>query len=422
MENRNTETEGPRPPKKKLKKKLKLFKVLTAVFAVLFVLTIAVSAYFTVSFSKRITYLETQLNDTRSEISSAINEKLSLENQLSELTAENDDLNRKYNQLNSDTQTFQSTITELQNQLTQIQEENADLKSDIETVNNQVSTLRNTNSSLTEKNKSLSSQISSLNSTITTLQNENAALRASIESIGGTIPEEGGSDDEDEEIINGSSSVETTPTKIAYLTFDDGVSKYTDEILDILAKYNIKATFFPNWKSGNNEKYQRMVNEGHAVGNHTYSHEYEDVYSTLDGFISEITKLNDKITAVTGYTPEIFRFPGGSSNTVHKKYNTEIIQQGISALKDLGMEYYDWNVNSGDADDPKGASKDTIVKNVLSRATMDKAVILMHDTNTKGTTVAALPEIIEGLIDKGYTFGLLTDSSAPVVQYVKPQS
>jgi peptidoglycan/xylan/chitin deacetylase (PgdA/CDA1 family) len=284
---------------------------------------------------------------------------------------------------------------------------------------------QDSNSSLTSKNKSLNSQITSLNSTIITLKNENKALRETIENLGATVPEEGGSDEGDDTITESSTSTSTESTKIAYLTFDDGVSKYTNEILDILARYNVKATFFPNWRPGitdYKEKYKRMVNDGHAIGNHTYSHEYKDVYSTLDGFKSEITRLNDKIEELTGYTPTIFRFPGGSSNTVHKNYNTNIIQPAISALADMGMEYYDWNVDSGDAASSKGASKDTIVKNVLSRATMNKAVILMHDTNTKGTTVAALPEIIEGLMEKGYTFGVLTDGSAPVVQYVKPQN
>jgi peptidoglycan/xylan/chitin deacetylase (PgdA/CDA1 family) len=96
------------------------------------------------------------------------------------------------------------------------------------------------------------------------------------------------------------------------------------------------------------------------------------------------------------------------------------MQQAISVLSDLGMQYYDWNVNSGDADSSKGASKETILSNVLARTTMDRAVILMHDTNTKGTTVAALPEIIEGLISKGYSFGTLLDPDAPVIQSLKP--
>ena len=414
-----------RPKKGKTKKKLKIFKALTAVFAVLFVATVCFAAYNIFSANANTERLEKQIEDLRSELNTLTNENLSLETQVSQLSSANSDLTLKYEKLNSDTALFQETVLDLQTQITQLDTKKNSLQTELDSVSSQLTKVKDSNSSLTSKNKSLNSQITSLNSTITTLKNENKALRETIEGLGSTVPEEGGTDDGDDEIIENSTSTSTQSTKIAYLTFDDGVSKYTNEILDILARYNVKATFFPNWRPGitdYKEKYKRMVDEGHAIGNHTYSHEYKDVYSTLDGFKSEITKLNDKIEELTGYTPTIFRFPGGSNNTVHKNYNTNIIQPAISALTDMGMEYYDWNIDSGDAASSKGASKDTIVKNVLSGATMNKAVILMHDTNTKGTTVAALPEIIEGLMEKGYTFGVLTDGSAPVVQYVKPKN
>lgn len=414
-----------RPKKSKTKKKLKFFRVLTAVFAVLFIITAGFAVYTAISASENVNKLENQIESLRSEINSVTNDKLLLENQVSQLSSVNNELTLKYEKLNTETATFQATVSDLQTQLTQLNSEKESLKTELDSVSSQLKKAQDSNNSLTSKNKSLNSQITSLNSTITTLKNENKALRDTIAGFGGTVPEEGGSDESDESLTENDTSVSTEPTKIAYLTFDDGVSKYTNDILDILAQYNVKATFFPNWRPGitdHKEKYQRMVEEGHAIGNHTYSHEYKDVYSTLDGFKSEVTKLNDKISELTGYTPTIFRFPGGSNNTVHKSYNTNIIQPAISALADMGMEYYDWNVDSGDAASSKGASKDTIVKNVLSRATMNKAVILMHDTNTKGTTVQALPEIIEGLIEKGYSFGVLTDGSAPVVQYVKPQN
>lgn len=415
-----------RPKKGKTKKKLKLFRALTVILAILLVAVSAYTVYSAVSAGSEIEDLKSQLNDMRNDLTTMTNENVSLENQVSQLTSKNDDLSRKYDQLNSDTATFQATITDLQTQVSQLNTEKDSLQTELDSVTKQLSTVKNTNSSLTDKNKSLSNQISTLNSTVTTLKNENKALRDTIEGLGQTVPEEGGTDESDDKLTEENTSTSTESSgKIAYLTFDDGVSKYTNDILDILAKYNVKATFFPNWRSGITDyqaKYKRMVDEGHAIGNHTYSHEYKDVYSSLDGFISEVTKLNDKIEDLTGYRPTIFRFPGGSNNTVHKSYNTNIIQPAISALADMGMEYYDWNVDSGDAASSKGASKDTIVKNVLSGATYKKIVILMHDTNTKGTTVQALPEIIEGLIEKGYSFGVLTDGSAPVVQYVKPKN
>ena len=404
--------------KRKTKKKLKLFRSLTVVFALLFLCTAAFAVVSAVSSSHEIENLKKQIDGLRNDLTEMTNKELSYQSKISELSDKNDLLKTSYDKLNADTLGFQTTVTSLQSQIEQLTADKGNLSSEVEKISKDLETVRNTNKSLSDRNSSLSSQLSSLNQNISTLKNENKALRETIEDMGGKIPEEGGTDEGDENAERNNSSSENK--KVAYLTFDDGVSKYTNEILDILAKYNVKATFFPNWKGNSDEKYKRIIDEGHAMGNHTYSHEYADVYTSLDGFISEITKLNTKIAQATGYTPVIFRFPGGSNNTVHRNYNTEIMQQAISALSDLGMQYYDWNVNSGDADSSKGASKDTILSNVLARSTMDKAVILMHDTNTKGTTVAALPEIIEGLIAKGYSFGTLLDPDAPIVQSLKP--
>lgn len=216
------------------------------------------------------------------------------------------------------------------------------------------------------------------------------------------------------------SSQSSDGSKTAYLTFDDGVSKYTNTILDILKEYDVKATFFPNWKSGNDELYKRIVNEGHALGNHTYDHVYESVYSTVDGFINEVTKFQNKIKSVTGYTPELFRFPGGSNNTISKKFNSAIIPQAIDAIHDLGLEYYDWNVDSADATSVTPLAADTIAANVLSGSGKKKVIIIiMHDSATKSTTVDALPKIIEELIEKGYTLKKLTKEVIPI-QFIKP--
>lgn len=371
MENSNS-----RPKKGKTKKKLRIFRALTVLFALLFAGALVYAIVSANSNASEIESLKRQIDGLRDTLTEKTNENIAFQSTLTDLSRQNEELSSKYEKLNEDTQSFQTTVTSLESQIEQLEAEKNSLSSELESTKKTVDTLRNTNKSLSDRINALTNQ----------------------------------------------SSSSVSQTKIAYLTFDDGVSKYTDEILDILKRYNIKATFFPNWKGNSNEKYKRMVEEGHAVGNHTYTHEYDSVYTSLDGFISEVTKLNDKIYQATGYTPVIFRFPGGSNNTVHQNYNQNIMQQAISALSDLGMQYYDWNVNSGDADSSKGASKETILSNVLARSTMDKAVILMHDTNTKGTTVAALPEIIEGLIAKGYTFGTLLDPGAPLVQSLKPES
>ncbi len=374
------ESEFSRPKKGKTKKKLKLFRTLTFVFALLLIFAVGFVLFTSISSSQEINLLKKQIDDLRNNLTEMTNERISFQSEITALTSENETLRTDYEKLNADTQEYQTTVTSLQSQIEQLTKDKSDLSAEIAEISKDLETVRNTNKSLSERNAELSRQIASQKQ----------------------------------------SSSSSDSKKVAYLTFDDGVSKYTNEILDILARYNVKATFFPNWKGNSDEKYKRIYDEGHAIGNHTYSHEYADVYTSRDGFISEVTRLNEKIRQATGYTPVIFRFPGGSNNTVHRNYNKDIMQQAISVLSDLGMQYYDWNVNSGDADSSKGASKETILSNVLARTTMDRAVILMHDTNTKGTTVAALPEIIEGLISKGYSFGTLLDPDAPVIQSLKP--
>lgn len=374
------ESEFSRPKKGKTKKKLKLFRTLTFVFALLLIFAVGFVLFTSISSSQEINLLKKQIDDLRNNLTEMTNERISFQSEITALTSENETLRTDYEKLNADTQEYQTTVTSLQSQIEQLTKDKSDLSAEIAEISKDLETVRNTNKSLNERNAELSRQIASQKQ----------------------------------------SSSSSESKKVAYLTFDDGVSKYTNEILDILARYNVKATFFPNWKGNSDEKYKRIYDEGHAIGNHTYSHEYADVYTSRDGFISEVTRLNEKIRQATGYTPVIFRFPGGSNNTVHRNYNKDIMQQAISVLSDLGMQYYDWNVNSGDADSSKGASKETILSNVLARTTMDRAVILMHDTNTKGTTVAALPEIIEGLISKGYSFGTLLDPDAPVIQSLKP--
>lgn len=229
------------------------------------------------------------------------------------------------------------------------------------------------------------------------------------------------------DIISAEKNTETG--KIAYLTFDDGVSSNTEKILDILKEYGIHATFFPNWKSGWDTTYKRIVDEGHTLGNHTYSHNYTLVYQSPDSFRSEVTKLNDKIYQITGVRPTVFRFPGGSNTTKYRRaidayddtYPNErkIIHLEIAILYELNMEYFDWNVSSGDASANSPLPVRTLINNVLNGVgSKKKAIILMHDTGSKDTTVEALPAIIEGLIKKGYSFGILTNST-PAIHFIE---
>lgn len=189
-------------------------------------------------------------------------------------------------------------------------------------------------------------------------------------------------------------SSETEEKIHVYLTFDDGPSENTDEILDILAKYQVKATFFVVGKSEEyTPVYQRIVEEGHTIGMHSFSHKYSEIYQDVDSFRQDVEQLQELIYVRTGVVSKIYRFPGGSSNTVSKTDMRDL----IAYLNEQGITYYDWNVSSLDATSSKLSVND-IVENVTGNIQFyNNAIVLMHDANDKITTVEALPIIIEKL-------------------------
>ena len=197
----------------------------------------------------------------------------------------------------------------------------------------------------------------------------------------------------------------TTPpqgNKRAYLTFDDGPSNNTKKILDILDKYDAKATFFVICHSGMESVYKDIVKRGHTIALHSYTHEYSDIYSSTDAFWKDQKKIGDYVFKQTGVRPNIFRFPGGASNTVSRKYCKGVMSSLAKQAGEKGLRYFDWSVDSTDASGNKVAAS-KIRSSVLNGVGSQKnPVILMHDTSAKTTTVEALPGIIEGLRDKGY--------------------
>lgn len=184
-----------------------------------------------------------------------------------------------------------------------------------------------------------------------------------------------------------------------YLTFDDGPSSNTEDILDILKFYDVKATFFV---VGKPEKeyaplYERIVTEGHAIGMHSYSHKYKEIYADVESFAKDLEQLQDLIYERTGVRSMISRFPGGSSNTVSSVDMGEL----VAYLEKEGITYYDWNVSSLDAESGK-TSVIQIVENVVENIqNYQNAIVLLHDANDKKTTVEALPIIIECLNKMG---------------------
>lgn len=203
-----------------------------------------------------------------------------------------------------------------------------------------------------------------------------------------------------------------------YLTFDDGPSANTNKILDILDDYNVKATFFVVGREDEESLavYKRIVDEGHTLGMHSYTHNYSEVYASVDSFSSDLERLRNLLYSTTGEDCKFFRFPGGSSNQVSNLGMASFIRY----LNDQGLTYVDWNVQSGDAT-TQVYTADDIVENVLSGVIKYKtSIVLMHDAEAKQTTVDALPAMIEQLQAKGVLFSGI-DEDTTVIQHVTLQ-
>ncbi len=201
--------------------------------------------------------------------------------------------------------------------------------------------------------------------------------------------------------------------KRIYLTFDDGPSANTDDILDILKEYDVKATFFVVGREDEQslKMYKRIVDEGHTLGMHSYSHKYSQIYSSVDAFAEDLRSLQELLYATTDVWPRIYRFPGGSSTTT----SAVPISDLIDYLNEQDIVYFDWNIASGDAvDNPP--DKDTIVNNCTrSINKYDDCVILMHDLNEKRSTVEALRILIPKLQEMDNVMILpITDETVPV--------
>lgn len=199
--------------------------------------------------------------------------------------------------------------------------------------------------------------------------------------------------------------------KVVYLTFDDGPSKYTSELLDVLAKYNVKATFFIV-NTGYTDLISRELNEGHSVGIHSATHQYSTIYASEEAYFADLQKVQDAIVALSGKETTLVRFPGGSSNTV-SCFNPGIMTRLTQALTDMGYQYFDWNVSSGDAGET--TSTDQVFENVTSgMRNHNVSVVLQHDI--KGFSVAAVERIIVWGLANGYTF-LPLDATSPTAHH-----
>ncbi|MFX3631287.1 MAG: polysaccharide deacetylase family protein [Candidatus Pristimantibacillus sp.] len=196
--------------------------------------------------------------------------------------------------------------------------------------------------------------------------------------------------------------------RMVYLTFDDGPSKNTLEVLDILDKAEVKGTFFVLGKQV--VKYpeitKRILKEGHSIGNHTFNHKYEELYGSSFGkFAEQVMATDEAIYKATGTRTNLVRAPGGTYSNFDQGY--------FDALAAAGYLVHDWNVDSGDSK-RRGVPADEIIKAVKDSKLLDKVVVLMHDGEGHEESAKALPSIITYYKSKGYRFAALTEEVKPI--------
>lgn len=206
-------------------------------------------------------------------------------------------------------------------------------------------------------------------------------------------------------------SDETMEKKIAYLTFDDGPSKVTEQILAILKKENAKATFFLIGQQITEDTIpllQQMVEEGHELGIHTYSHKSEEIYQSADAYVEDALKTAERIKEAVGVEPKYFRFPWGSNNCYAKGIKEEVVRQ----MEEKGYTYFDWNVSGEDS--VGRPDKASIFRNVKKDALKyNEPVVLLHDSATNKNTAETLPDILRLLKEAGYEFETVDKRSRP---------
>ncbi len=201
-----------------------------------------------------------------------------------------------------------------------------------------------------------------------------------------------------------------TPSKgTIYMTFDDGPSQYTEELLNILDKHKAKATFFI---TGNFSPYYNMIGKafkaGHAIGVHTFTHDYAQIYAGVDAFWADINRAAELVKQQTGQPTKLLRFAGGSSNTISANYSPGIMSTLVKQVPQRGYQFFDWNVSSGDGQSI--TSTESVYQNVTNEVVKyDTSVVLFHDT--KKTTVDAIDSILTWGKENGYVFKALTVDS-----------
>ena len=204
----------------------------------------------------------------------------------------------------------------------------------------------------------------------------------------------------------------TVRDKVIHLTFDDGPTDRTDEILDILKQENIKATFFVlhNGYSATPDRLRRIVAEGHTLAFHTYSHSYKTVYASVEAYLEDAYKIYTEIKDATGVAPQLFRCPGGSRNS----YNKATADAILAEMQRRGFVCHDWNLSNEDSGQNSKATAAELVDFVMKYVgSKNRGIVLMHDAKSRTETVKSLPELIRRFRDLGFSFDRLTPEDQP---------
>ncbi len=198
------------------------------------------------------------------------------------------------------------------------------------------------------------------------------------------------------------------PKKVVYLTFDDGPSIHTKKLLNILDKYGVKATFFVVGNNGSYSWIKKATNQGHTIGLHSYSHRYEEIYSSKAAYLKDLAAIQDVVYESTGKKTSIIRFPGGSSNLISASIKKGIMTELTKTVTDQGYHYFDWNVDSGDGSGH--LTRQQIAHNVIEGIKChDTSIVLQHDIWLE--SIYAVEDIIKWGLANGYSFAPLTTDS-----------
>ncbi|MBQ9965237.1 MAG: polysaccharide deacetylase [Clostridia bacterium] len=292
-----------------------------------------------------------------------------------------------------------TTISETNDALKQINEELEGLKGELEKIKNEKATLEGELKTSKSEKEKLEKKIKELEKKLSKYEKKETSEKKS-EKLS----------NETKKYPSIKVPIKNNGKKVCYLTFDDGPSKNTLKIIDILDAYGIKATFFVTC-TGKTEYIKNIQKSGNAIGLHTASHNYSKIYKSEKAYFADLNSVSAAVEKYAGIKSTIIRFPGGSSNSISKNYSKNLMKKLAKSVEKKGYDYFDWNVDSGDASKARPTASYIMSRMKSAVGSQDKICVLMHDSAAKTGTVDALPQMIEWLVSKGYRFEVLTNES-----------